>query len=97
MRIAVIGVEDKKSGGSYHQSLKTYNILSNIKDYKFNFIKINSKDNIPQYHEDYIYYNINFMDKLFFLFYSSNILKSLLKKFLIQNRFEKFIKKKELI
>lgn len=96
MRIAVIGVNDKNSGGSYHQSLKTYKILSDIKNYEFNFIKINFKYSISQYNKDYISYNINFIDKLFFLFYSSNILKSILKKFSIQNRFEKFIKKKNI-
>jgi glycosyltransferase involved in cell wall biosynthesis len=96
MKIAVIGIDEKKSGGSYHQSLKTYKILSHIKEFEFNFIKINSKKKKSNFDKSFIHYNINFLDKLFFLFYSSNILKSLLKKFLIKNRFEKLIKKMEI-
>jgi hypothetical protein len=42
MKIAVIGIDEKKSGGSYHQSLKTYKILSHIKEFEFNFIKNSS-------------------------------------------------------
>jgi hypothetical protein len=85
MKIAVIGIDEKKSGGSYHQSLKTYKILSHIKEFEFNFIKINSKKKKSNFDKSFIHYNINFLDKLFFLFYSSNILKSLIKKFLIKN------------
>jgi len=96
MRIAVIGIDDKKNGGSYHQSLKTYKILSHIKEFEFNFIKINLKKKNNNFDKNFIHYNINFLDKLFFLFYSSNILKSLLKKFCIKNRFEKLIKKKKI-
>ena len=94
MRIAVVGTHSREGGGSYHQSSKTYKILSGIKEFKFKFLTINSKNNHEDINENFINYNTNFIDQLFFLFYSSNIFKSLLKKFKIQNKFEKFIKKK---
>ena len=96
MKIAIIGIDDKESGGSYHQSLKTYKILLGIKEFKLFFIKINSKKKNSSFDKNFIHYNINFFNNLFFLFYSSNILKSLLKKFCIKNRFEKLLKKKKI-
>tara|TARA_B100000989_G_scaffold29126_1_gene18723 strand:- start:3840 stop:5027 length:1188 start_codon:yes stop_codon:yes gene_type:complete len=96
MKIAVVGEQSRKSGGNYHQSLKTYKILSNIKKFKFVFLAINSKNKKNEIDEDLINYKTNFIDQLFFLFYSSKIFKSLLKKFKIQNKFEKFIKKREI-
>jgi hypothetical protein len=96
MRIAVVGTHSREGGGSYHQSSKTYKILSGIKEFKFKFLTINSKNNHEDINENFINYNTNFIDQLFFLFYSSNIFKSLLKKFKIQNKFEKFIKKKDI-
>ena len=96
MKIAVVGEQSRKGGGHYHQSLKTYKILSNIKKFKFVFLTINSKNKNDEIDEDFINYKTNFIDQLFFLFYSSKIFKSLLKKFKIQNKFEKFIKKRKI-
>lgn len=96
MKIAIVGEQSRKSGGNYHQSLKTYKILSNIKKFKFVFLAINLKNKNDKIDEDLINYKTNFIDQLFFLFYSSKIFKSLLKKFKIQNKFEKFIKKREI-
>ena len=96
MKIAVVGVQTRGGGGNYHHSLKTYKILSDIKKFKFNFLAINSKKNHNEIDENFINYNTNFIDQLFFLFYSSKIFKSLLKKFKIQNKFEKFIKIKKI-
>ena len=96
MKIAVVGTQNREGGGSYHQSSKTYQILSSIKGYRFNFLSINSKKKYDKIDENFINYNTNFVDQLFFLFYSSKIFKSLLKKFKIQNKFEKFLKKKNI-
>ena len=43
MKIAIVGEHSRKGGGSYHQSLKTFEILSNIKEYEFKFLTVNSK------------------------------------------------------
>ena len=43
MKIAIIGEQNTKGGGSYHQSLKTYKLLSSIEEFKFCFLNINSK------------------------------------------------------
>ncbi len=91
MKIAIVGEHNRNSGGSYHQSLKTFEILSNINGFDINFLTINHNIN----NSKFINYKLNFLDKLFFMFYSSNVLKSLLKKYNIQNKFEKFIKKKQ--
>ena len=96
MKIAIVGEHNRKGGGSYHQSLKTYEILTTIKEIQFNFLTINSKEKNNKTGQNFINYNTNFIDQLFFLFYSSNIFRSLLKKFKIENRFEKFIKKKKI-
>jgi hypothetical protein len=96
MKIAIVGEHNRKGGGSYHQSLKTYEILTTIKNIQFNFLTINSKEKFDEMGQNFINYNTNFIDQLFFLFYSSNIFKSLLKKFKIKNKFEKFIKKNEI-
>lgn len=94
MKIAIVGEQNRKGGGSYHQSFKTYKILSSIKEFQFNFLTINSNTN--EIDENHLNYKTNFIDQIFFLFYSSNIFKSLLKKFKIQNKFEKFIKNKKI-
>ncbi len=96
MKIAIIGEQSKKSGGSYHQSLKTYGLLSKIKEFEFIFLNINLKNESNQKNAHSINYNINFIDRLFFLFNSSKILKLFLKKFNIQNKFETFIKKEKI-
>ena len=96
MKIAIIGEQSKKSGGSYHQSLKTYGLLSKIKEFEFIFLNINLKNESNQKNARSINYNINFIDRLFFLFNSSKILKLFLKKFNIQNKFETFIKKEKI-
>ena len=96
MKIAIIGEQSKKSGGSYHQSLKSYRLLSEIKEFEFILLNINLKNESNQKNAHSINYNINFVDKLFFLFNSSKILKSLLKKFNVQNKFEMFVKKERI-
>ena len=96
MKIAVVGTHNREGGGSYHQSSKTFKILFSIKEFKFKFLAINSKKNYNDMDENFLNYNTNFIDQLFFLFYSSKIFKSLLKKFKIQNKFEKFIKRKNI-
>tara|TARA_B100000767_G_scaffold43302_1_gene37253 strand:+ start:382 stop:1569 length:1188 start_codon:yes stop_codon:yes gene_type:complete len=96
MKIAIIGEQNTKGGGSYHQSLKTYKLLSSIEEFKFCFLNINSKITSKEKNNLSINYNINLVDRLFFLFNSSKIFKSLLKKFKIQNKFEIFIKKEKI-
>jgi len=76
MKIAIVGEHNRKGGGSYHQLFKTYQILKSIKGFEFNFLTIDSKNNN---NENFINYKTNFIDQLFFLFYSSNIFKLLLK------------------
>ena len=95
MKIAIVGEQSNKGGGSYHQSLKSYKLLSDIKEFEFKLINITSKDRSNKKITHSINYNINLIDKLFFLFNSSKTLKSLLKKFNIHNRFEKFIQKEK--
>ncbi len=96
LNIAVVGEQSVKGGGSYHQSSKIYKILSNLKDFNFKFLLINSNNDSKKLEKNIIFYNLNFLDKIFFLFYSSKILKSLLKKFKIQNRFEKYLSKNQI-
>ena len=97
MIIGVIGEFDRKGGGSYHQSKKIFKILSKFKDFKFKLLTINSKKQVLKITDDKkIFYEINFIDQLFFLFYSSKLIKSLLKKFNIKSRFEKFLKKNQI-
>ena len=88
MKILIVG-ENNKGGGSYQQSLKYLKILTEIKEFKFNFL--NTTNNTDD--KNFINYKLNFLDKLFFMFYSSNSIKLLLKKFKIKNRFEKFVHK----
>ena len=57
---------------------------------------VNSQKKIAKINEDNFFYEINFIDQLFFLFYSSKLIKSLLKKFNIKSRFEKFLKKNQI-
>ena len=96
MKIALIGEHNRKGGGSYHQSKKTYELLSSIKGFQFSLLTIGPNDKTDKTDRSYIYYDPSFIDQLFFLFYSSGILKSFLKKFKIQNKFEKFIKKNKI-
>lgn len=96
MKIALIGEHNRKGGGSYHQSIKTYELLSGLKDFQFSLLTIGPNNKKNNTDKNYIYYNPNIIDQLFFLFYSSNIFKSFLKKFKIQNKFEKFIKKNKI-
>ena len=88
MKILIVG-ENNKGGGAYQQSLKYLKILTEIKEFKFNFL--NTTNNTDD--KNFINYKLNFLDKLFFMFYSSNSIKILLKKFKIKNRFEKFVHK----
>ena len=96
MKIAIIGEQSKKGGGSYHQSLKSYKLLSEIKEFEFILLNTNLKNESNKKDVHSINYNINLIDKLFFLFNSSKILKSLLKKFDVQNKFEMFVKKEKI-
>jgi hypothetical protein len=96
VKIALIGEHNRKGGGSYHQSIKTYELLSGLKDFQFSLLTIGPNNKTNKTDKNYIYYNPNIIDQLFFLFYSSNIFKSFLKKFKIQNKFEKFIKKNKI-
>ena len=97
MTIGIIGEFDRKGGGSYHQSKKIFKILSKFKDFKFKLLTINSKKQVLKITDDKkIFYEINFIDQLFFLFYSSKLIKSLLKKFNIKSRFEKFLTKNQI-
>jgi len=97
MTIGIIGEFDRKGGGSYHQSKKIFKILSEFKDFKFKLLTINSQKKISKKYDDKkIYYEINFIDQLFFLFYSSKLIKSLLKKFNIKSRFERFLTKNQI-
>ena len=97
MTIGIIGEFDRKGGGSYHQSKKIFKILSKFKDFEFKLLTINSKRQVSKITDDKkIYYEINFIDQLFFLFYTSKLIKSLLKKFNIKSRFEKFLKKNQI-
>jgi hypothetical protein len=97
MKIGVVGEFDTKGGGSYHQSKKIFKILSEFEGFKFKLLTINYQKKISKKYDDKkIYYEINFIDQLFFLFYSSKIIKSLLKKFSIKSRFEKFLKKNQI-
>ena len=97
MTIGIIGEFDRKGGGSYHQSKKIFKILSKFKDFKFKLLTINSKKHVLKITDDKkIFYEINFIDQLFFLFYSSKLIKSLLKKFNIKSRFEKFLTKNQI-
>ena len=97
MTIGIIGEFDRKGGGSYHQSKKIFKILSKFKDFKFKLLTINSKKQVLKITDDKkIFYKINFIDQLFFLFYSSKLIKSLLKKFNIKSRFERFLTKNQI-
>lgn len=97
MTIGIIGEFDRKGGGSYHQSKKIFKILSKFKDFKFKLLTINSKKQVLKITDDKkIFYEINFIDQLFFLFYSSKLIKSLLKKFNIKSRFERFLTKNQI-
>ena len=92
MRIGVVFNLEKSSGGSYHQALKTIKILSKIEGLSLKFYNIKQQKN--DFFDDKIkIYKTNLLDKIFFLFYKSEILKSFLKKFKITNRFENFFKK----
>ena len=74
MTIGIIGEFDRKGGGSYHQSKKIFKILSKFKDFKFKLLTINSKKHVLKITDDKkIFYEINFIDQLFFLFYSSKL------------------------
>ncbi len=97
MKIGVIGEFDRKGGGSYHQSKKIYKILSKFKDFNFKLLTVNPQKKITKINEEKtLFYETNFIDQLFFLFYSSKLIKSLLKKFNIKSRFEKFLKKNQI-
>ena len=97
MKIGVVGEFDTKGGGSYHQSKKIFKILSEFEGFKFKLLTINYQKKISKKYDDKkIYYEINLIDQLFFLFYSSKLIKSLLKKFNIKSRFEKFLKKNQI-
>jgi hypothetical protein len=95
--ITIVGELDRKGGGSYHQSKKIYEILSKNKNLKFRILEINSKNRFDKLkNKDRIYYETNFLDKLFYLSYSSKLIKSILKKFNIKNRFERFLIKNQI-
>ena len=97
MKIVIVGEQNREGGGSYHQSLKIYKTLSKIKDFNFKFLTVNSKKkNNSEINENFIHYTTNFLDRLFFVFYASEIGRSILKKFNIQNRFEKFLTKQKI-
>tara|TARA_X000000950_G_scaffold50224_1_gene59119 strand:- start:5692 stop:6882 length:1191 start_codon:yes stop_codon:yes gene_type:complete len=91
LNIAVVGESNVKGGGSYHQSSKIHKILSNLREFSFKFLLINSNNDAIKFEKNIIFYNVNFIDKLFFLFYSSKFIKAILKKLRIQNRFKKFL------
>tara|TARA_Y100001970_G_scaffold34420_1_gene42668 strand:- start:3893 stop:5077 length:1185 start_codon:yes stop_codon:yes gene_type:complete len=95
MKVGVFFSLEKSSGGAYHQALKSINILQKIEEINFSFYNISSNKNDFS-HEKINKYSINFIDKIFFLFYSSDFLKTFLKKFSISNKFEKFIKKENI-
>ncbi len=97
MRIVIVGEQNREGGGSYHQSLKTYKTLSKIKEFKFQFLTVSSqKKNNSEVNKNFIHYTTNFLDRLFFVIYASEIGRSILKKFNIQNRFEKFLAKQKI-
>ena len=93
MKIAVIGEQNEGGGGSYHLSLKTFEILSDINnsDFKFYYLSSNKFRN-----ENFLSYNITLIDKIFFFIQSSDTLRTIFKKFQIQNKFEKFLKRKNI-
>jgi len=93
MKIAVIGEQNEGGGGSYHLSLKTFEILSNITDpdFKFYYVSSNKLRN-----ENFLNYNITLVDKIFFFIQSSNTLRTIFRKLKIQNKFEKFLRKRNI-
>tara|TARA_B100001741_G_C16545885_1_gene596699 strand:- start:443 stop:1627 length:1185 start_codon:yes stop_codon:yes gene_type:complete len=95
MKVGVFFSLEKNSGGAYHQALKSLNILNKINEINFSFYNISSKKN-NFFNKKINTYSINIIDKIFFLFYNSDFIKTFLKKFNIINRFEKFIKKENI-
>ena len=69
MRVGVFFSLEKSSGGAYHQALKSINILQKIEEINFSFYNISSNKN-DFFDEKINKYSINFIDKIFFLFYS---------------------------
>ena len=79
MKIGVVFNLEKSSGGSYHQALKTIKILSKIEGLSLKFYNIKQQKN--EFFDDKIkVYKTNQLDKIFFLFYKSEILKIIFKK-----------------
>ena len=80
MKIVIVGEQNREGGGSYHHSLKTYKTLSKIKEFKFQFLTVSSqKKNNSEVNKNFIHYTTNFLDRLFFVIYASEIGRSILK------------------
>ena len=95
MKIGIFIDGSKLSGGSFHHSSNVKKILGSIEDYNIKFYETNKLNKKRNGHNHEIY-SINFLDRIFFLFYSSLFFKKILNKFKIVNRFERFIKKNKI-
>lgn len=97
MKFAVFYDASIKDGGSYHFFLKTIDILKKVPNLKGEIIYICSNLTTYEYLQkkniNCIFYKPNFLDRIFFLIFSSNFLKLIIKKFKILSRFENFLGK----
>jgi hypothetical protein len=99
MKLSLFFDANIADGGSYHHCLKTVEIFKKIKIDNLNISLIvthKKKEFLNKKNLDILNYNIDIFDRLFFLLYSSNLFRILLKRFKIKNKFEKFLYKNKI-
>jgi len=100
MKIAFFFDASSNDGGIFHHQIKQSIILNKLEypNVKFVFVATNksAQDILKKKNLDVIFYNANLIDRIFSLFYLSDLLKFVLGKFGIQNKFEKFCKEKKI-
>jgi hypothetical protein len=99
MKLSLFFDANIADGGSYHHCLKTIEIFKKIKIDNLNISLIvahKKKEFINKKNLNILNYNIDIFDRLFFLLYSSNLFRILLKRFKVKNKFEKFLYKNKI-
>ena len=98
MNLAFFFDASDKDGGILQHQLKQAEIIKDILHPKINLKFVVSNKSADQLLKkkkfDTVFYKQNFLDRFFFILYSSNFLIFLTKKLGIQNKFEAFFKKK---
>ncbi len=98
MNLAFFFDASDKDGGILQHQLKLAEIIKNISHPKINLKFVVSNKSAERLLKkrkfDTVFYKQNFLDRFFFILYSSNFLISLTKKLGINNKFESFFKKK---